>query len=80
MPRLVRGILFGHPDNHRGRWQMDWMAIVGAIAFGMFAIYLFPRVKQALRDSPEGSSSDWMSAIIPLAFVGGFVILLVMMV
>lgn len=59
---------------------MDWMNIVAALALGMMAIFIFPRMKRMLKESPEGSSSDWMSAMIPIALVGGFVVLLIMMV
>ena len=59
---------------------MDWMKITMAIVFGLFVIMLFPRVKQALKESPEGSSADWLSALIPIALVGGFIALLVAMV
>ena len=59
---------------------MDWMKIGMALLFGVFIIMMLPRVKQALQDSPEGSSSDWLSALIPIALVGGFIVLLVMMV
>ena len=59
---------------------MDWMKIGMAILFGAMIIMIFPRVKQALKESPEGSSSDWLSALIPIALVGGFIALLVAMV
>ena len=56
---------------------MDWYSIVAAIALGAFLVYLFPRMKHMLKNSPEGSNADWMSALIPLALVGGFVALLI---
>ena len=59
---------------------MDWMDIVAAIALGMMAVFIFPRMKHMLKESPEGDSSDWMSALIPIALVGGFVVLLIAMV
>jgi hypothetical protein len=43
----------------------------------MYMIYLFPRVKAMVQNSPEGSSNEWLSALIPLALVGGFIALLV---
>lgn len=59
---------------------MDWMDIMAAVALGLMAAFIFPRMKHMLKESPEGSSSDWMSAMIPIALVGGFVVLLIMMV
>lgn len=59
---------------------MDWQQIVWAILIGAMIVMVFPRVKRALDDSPEGSTSDWLSALIPIALVGGFIALLVVMV
>ncbi len=59
---------------------MDWMKIGSALLLVMFIAVLFPQARRMLKESPEGSSSDWMSAIIPLALVAGFIALLVAMV
>ena len=56
---------------------MDWMKIITAIALIGFIVYMFPRAKHMLENSPEGSTSDWMSALIPIALVGGFIAFLV---
>ena len=53
-----------------------WMKLLSAVLIGMMLFFLFPRAKQMLQESPKGSSSDWMSALIPLALVVGFVVLL----
>lgn len=53
-----------------------WMKILSAVLIGMMLVFLFPRAKQMLSESPKGDSSDWMSALIPLGLVIGFVILL----
>ena len=55
---------------------MDWMAIATAILIAMMIVVLWPRARQMLKESPEGSTSDWMSALIPLGVVVLFVILL----
>jgi len=52
------------------------MKILSAVLIGMMLVFLFPRAKQMLSESPKGDSSDWMSALIPLSLVIGFVILL----
>ena len=59
---------------------MDWEQIVWAIALGGLMVFLFPRMRAAMKNSPEGESSDWMAALIPLALVGAFVALLIAMV
>jgi hypothetical protein len=59
---------------------MDWMKIGSALLLVMFIAVIFPHAKRMLKESPEGSSNEWMSAIIPLLLVGGFIALLVAMV
>ena len=59
---------------------MDWMKIGSALLLLMMLVFLWPRARQMMKESPKGSSSDWKAAIIPLLAVIGFVILLVMMV
>ena len=59
---------------------MAWMKIGSALLLLMMLLFLWPRAKQMIEESPKGSSNDWKAAIIPLLAVIGFVILLVMMV
>ncbi|NOR51966.1 MAG: hypothetical protein GQ470_05045 [Gammaproteobacteria bacterium] len=59
---------------------MDWMKIGSALLLLMMLLFLWPRAKQMIKESPKGGSDDWKAAIIPLLAVIGFVILLVMMV
>ena len=58
---------------------MDWMTIGSALLVGLMLVLLFPRARQMLKESPKGSRSDWMSALLPLAAVVLFVILLMTM-
>ena len=53
-----------------------WMKILSAALIAMMLVFLFPRAKQMLQDSPKGSSQEWITALIPLALVIGFVVLL----
>lgn len=53
-----------------------WMKIGSAILLGAMLVYLFPRAKQMLQQSPEGSSDDWRSFIVLIVAVGLFVWLL----
>lgn len=57
-----------------------WMKILSAALIVMMLVFLFPRAKQMLQDSPKGSSEDWMAALIPIALVIGFVVLLMVVV
>ncbi len=57
-----------------------WMKIGMALLLGMMLLFLLPRAKEMIKNSPKGSSQEWMSALIPLALVAGFITLLVMMV
>jgi len=59
---------------------MDWMQITSALFLGAMVIFLFPRVKHAVANSPKAEKGDWMSFLIPITAVIGFVILLIMMV
>jgi len=57
-----------------------WMKILSAVLLVMMLVFLFPRAKQMITESPKGSGEDWMSAMIPLALVAGLVILLIALV
>jgi hypothetical protein len=57
-----------------------WMKIGSAILLVIMLIVIFPRARQMIAESPKGSGKEWLSALIPLALVAAFVVLLVMMV
>jgi len=59
---------------------MDWIEITSALFLGAMLVFIFPQMRQAVKNAPKGNMNDWMSFIIPLAGVIGFIILLVMMV
>ena len=59
---------------------MGWMQITSAIFIVAMIVFMFPRVKDAVANSPKAEKGDWMSFLIPVAAVTGFVILLIMMV
>lgn len=56
------------------------MKILSAVLIVMMLVFLFPRAKQMLSESPKGDSSDWMSVLVPLGLVIAFVVLLMAMV
>ncbi len=59
---------------------MDWMEIISALALIAFIIFLFPAARDRIKNSPQGTSSDWMSFVIPLVAIALFVTFLVMLV
>lgn len=59
---------------------MDWMKITSALFLLAMIVFLFPRMRDAVKNSPKGSMNDWMGYLIPLVAVIGFIILLINMV
>ena len=59
---------------------MDWMNIIWAGALIMMIVFLWPRAKAMMEQSAQETERDWKGAILPLAAVLGFVILLMAMV
>jgi len=59
---------------------MDWIKIGSALFLAAMLIYLFPRAKQTIENSPKGSMEDWMGYILPMGAVILFVILLIALV
>jgi len=59
---------------------MDWMKISSALFLIAMLVFIFPRMREAVKHSPKGSAKDWMGFIIPLVAVIGFIILLIQMV
>lgn len=57
-----------------------WVKAISAVLIIGWIVFLWPRAKHWMSNSPKAESGDWMSAIIPLAAVVGFVILLIAMV
>jgi len=59
---------------------MDWVKIGSALFMLAMVIYLFPRAKHAVQNSPKGTIKDWMGYVLPRAAVVLFVILLIALV
>lgn len=57
---------------------MNWVTIGSAALMIGMLVFIFPRMRHAMKNSPKGSSQDWMGFVIPLAAVIGFVVLLIM--
>ena len=59
---------------------MDWLKIGSALFLVAMIIYLFPRAKQVIENTPKGSMKDWMGYIVPMAVVILFIIVLIALV
>ncbi|SFE44531.1 hypothetical protein [Nitrosomonas sp. Nm166] len=59
---------------------MDWMQIISALALVMFIVILFPAALDRMRNSPKGTSSDWMGFIVPIIIIVLLVMLLIKLV
>ena len=59
---------------------MDWMQIISVLALAIFLVILFPATLERMRNSPKGTSSDWIGFIVLLIIIVLFVILLIALV
>lgn len=59
---------------------MDWVKIGSALFLGAMLIFIFPRMRHAVKNAPKGTMQDWMGYIIPMIGVILFVIFLIAMV
>ena len=59
---------------------MDWVKIGSALFMLAMVIWMFPRARDAVKNSPKGSSQDWMGFMIPIAAVVLFIIVLISLV
>jgi len=59
---------------------MEWMKILAAVAGVMMLFAMWPAYKWWSANSPEAQPGDWRAAILAIAAVAGFVVLLVLLV
>jgi hypothetical protein len=59
---------------------MDWLKIGSALLLIAMLFMVFPRAMQAIKNSPRGSTKDWMGYVVPMVVVVLFVILLITLV
>lgn len=57
---------------------MDWLKIFSAILIVGWVIFLWPRAKYWLQNSPKAQQGDWQAAVLPLAAVAILIALLIM--
>ncbi len=58
----------------------DWTKIGTALFLGAMMIFIFPRMRQAVKTAPKGTAKDWQAFLLPILGVVLFVILLIAMV
>jgi len=59
---------------------MDWIKIGSAVLLGAILIFIFPRMRHAVKNAPKGSSKDWLNYLMILVIVGLFIVFLIQMV
>ena len=59
---------------------MDWIKISSVVFLVLLLVFLLPRAKYMLKNSPKAEAGDWQAALLPLAGVVGFIVLLVWLV
>jgi len=57
---------------------MNWTMIGSAVLSIAMLIFIFPRMRHAIKHSPKGTMKDWLGYIFPLGFVVLFVAFLIM--
>jgi len=55
---------------------MDWLKIGSAALLIGMLVFIYPRMRDAMKNSPKGSSEDWKGYLIPLVAVIAFVVFL----
>jgi len=56
---------------------MDWMKIISALLLAAMLVYLFPRAKAMLANSPKGSNSQWLHFFGVIGIIALFVFFLI---
>jgi di/tricarboxylate transporter len=59
---------------------VDWLKVGSALLLIAMFFMIFPGARRAVKNSPKGTTKDWMSYILPLGVVILFVILLIALV
>ena len=57
-----------------------WMKIGSAALLVVMLVILFPRARQMMKESPKGTTAQWVSFLVPIGIVVVFVLLLMQIV
>ena len=58
----------------------DWQKWLTAGLLLMMVVYIFPRAKHMLKESPKGSNNEWLGFLVIIAIIAAFIALLIKMV
>jgi RsiW-degrading membrane proteinase PrsW (M82 family) len=61
--------------NDMGLWEKILLGVLVVLVL----LWFRPGIKQAFTDRREASREEWMSVLIPIALVAGFVVLLIVL-
>jgi len=59
---------------------MGWETIGSAVLLIGMLVFIFPRMRHAVKNAPKGSFDDWKGFLIPIVAIILFVMLLISMV
>jgi hypothetical protein len=59
---------------------MDWLKIASAVVLVAMFFYILPSAKRMVKNSPKGSTHDWMGFVLPIAAIAIFIVLLISLV
>ncbi len=59
---------------------MDWLKVGSALLLIAMFFMIFPGARRAVKNSPKGTTKDWMGYIVPMVVVVLFVMLLIALV
>ena len=59
---------------------MDWMKIGSALFLVAMLVFLFPRMRYAVKHARKGTNKEWLNYLMILVVVGLFVLFLIKMV
>ncbi|GMQ77139.1 MAG: hypothetical protein BMS9Abin01_2455 [Gammaproteobacteria bacterium] len=57
-----------------------WLKIGSAVLLVAMLVILIPRARQMMKESPKGTTSQWISFVVPVGIVVLFVLLLMQLV
>ena len=60
--------------------EFDWTKLLMALFLGAMLLYLLPRAKHMMQNSPKAEKGDWQAVLIPIGFVVLFILFLISLV
>lgn len=59
---------------------MNWITFGSAAFLIVMLIFMFPRMRHAMKNAPKGTNNQWLGFVLIIGVVGLFVMLLIKMV